>query len=119
MVENAFKITRIWAPHYKGGLQITFLLFRRAVPHAQSQSVLAFVAIIPVGSFDACSAQHNYGLDLALHFFERVVVKRLVNRMRLTAALLTLSRARAFAPLAPRLYAGAISLAYRGVYQYM
>jgi hypothetical protein len=72
MVKNSFKTTRIWTPHYKGGLKITFLLFRRAVPHAQSQSVLAFMAIKPVCSFDACSAQHNYGLDLALYFFERV-----------------------------------------------
>jgi hypothetical protein len=47
--------------HYKGGLKIAFLLLRRAVSHAQSQSVLAFVAIKPVCSFDACSAQHNYG----------------------------------------------------------
>jgi hypothetical protein len=30
--------------------------------------VLAFVAIKPVCSFGACSAQHNYGRDLALHF---------------------------------------------------
>jgi hypothetical protein len=30
------------------------------------------VAIKPVCSFDACSAQHNYGCDLALYFFERV-----------------------------------------------
>jgi hypothetical protein len=51
---------------------LAFLLLRRAVPHAQIQSVLAFVAIKPVCSFDACSAQHNYGRDLALHFFERV-----------------------------------------------
>ena len=72
MVKNAFKITRIWAPHYKGGLQFAFLLLRRAVPHAQSQSVLAFVAIKPACSFDARSAQHNYGRELALHFFERV-----------------------------------------------
>jgi hypothetical protein len=34
--------------------------------------VLAFVAIKPACSFDARSAQHNYGRDLALHFFERV-----------------------------------------------
>jgi hypothetical protein len=34
--------------------------------------VLAFEAIKPVCSFEACSAQHNYGRDLALHFFERV-----------------------------------------------
>jgi hypothetical protein len=41
---------------------LAFLLLR-------SQSVLAFVAIKPVGSFDACSAQHNYGRDIALVFF--------------------------------------------------
>jgi hypothetical protein len=34
--------------------------------------LLAFVAIKPVCSFDACSAQNNYGRDLALHFFEQV-----------------------------------------------
>jgi hypothetical protein len=34
--------------------------------------MLTFVAIKPVGSFDACSAQHNYGRDLTLHFFELV-----------------------------------------------
>jgi hypothetical protein len=34
--------------------------------------VLAFVAIKPVCSFDACSAQNNYGRDLALNFFDRV-----------------------------------------------
>jgi hypothetical protein len=51
---------------------LAFVLLWRAVPHAQSQSVLAFVAIRPVGSFGACSAQHNYGRDLALHFVERV-----------------------------------------------
>ena len=76
----AEKLTFRWSPRRLAFrrlfLDITgllaFLLLRRAVPHAQSQSVLAFVAIKPVCSFDACSAQHNYGRDLALHFFERV-----------------------------------------------
>jgi hypothetical protein len=40
--------------------------------HFSWRAVLAFVAIKPVCSFDARSAQHNYGRDLALHFFERV-----------------------------------------------
>jgi hypothetical protein len=38
---------------------LAFLLLQHAVPHDQSQSVLAFVAIKPVGSFGARSAQNN------------------------------------------------------------
>jgi hypothetical protein len=55
----------------QGGFKIYLFLLRRAVPHDRSQSVLTCVAFKPSRSFDACSAQHNYGRDFALHFFER------------------------------------------------
>jgi hypothetical protein len=43
--------------------------------------VLAFVDIKPVFSFDACSAQHNYGCDLALYFFGfRLTIQNTANR---------------------------------------
>jgi len=41
-------------------LAAPFPLLQRTVPNAQSHSVLAFVGIKPDGSFDACSAHHNY-----------------------------------------------------------